>query len=49
MKWPFARNYAYLCLFKEPFVVFIELYNGGSTGIVWILPRHNYDPVEGRG
>jgi peptide/nickel transport system substrate-binding protein len=29
--------------FKEPFVEFIDLYNGGSTGIVWILPQHYYE------
>jgi peptide/nickel transport system substrate-binding protein len=31
--------------FKEPFVEFIDLYNGGSTGIVWILPQHYYEQV----
>jgi peptide/nickel transport system substrate-binding protein len=33
--------------FKAPFVEFIDLYNGGSTGIVWILPQH-YDEHVGR-
>ena len=35
--------------FKEPFVEFIDLYNGGSTGIVWILPQHYYEKVEREG
>jgi peptide/nickel transport system substrate-binding protein len=35
--------------FKEPFVEFIDLYNGGSTGIVWILPQHYYEKVGREG
>lgn len=31
--------------FKEPFVEFLDLYNGGSTGIGWILPKHYYADV----
>jgi peptide/nickel transport system substrate-binding protein len=31
--------------FKQPFVEFIDLYNGGSTGIGWILPKHYYERV----
>ena len=31
--------------FKEPFVEFMDLYNGGSTGIGWIVPRHYYEQV----
>jgi peptide/nickel transport system substrate-binding protein len=35
--------------FQEPFVEFIDLYNGGSTGIVWILPQHYYERVGREG
>jgi peptide/nickel transport system substrate-binding protein len=35
--------------FKEPFVEFLDLYNGGSTGIVWILPQHYYEKVGREG
>jgi peptide/nickel transport system substrate-binding protein len=35
--------------FKEPFVEFIDLYNGGSTGIVWIIPQHYYEQVGREG
>jgi hypothetical protein len=35
--------------FKQPFVEFIDLYNGGSTGIVWILPQHYYQRVGREG
>ena len=31
--------------FKEPFVEFLDLYNGGTTGIGWIVPRHYYEQV----
>lgn len=31
--------------FKEPFIEFMDLYNGGSTGIGWIVPRHYYEQV----
>ncbi|MGH6692583.1 MAG: ABC transporter substrate-binding protein, partial [Gammaproteobacteria bacterium] len=31
--------------FKQPFVEFIDLYNGGSTGIGWIVPKHYYERV----
>ena len=31
--------------FKESFVDFLDLYNGGSTGIGWILPQHYYAQV----
>lgn len=31
--------------FKQPFVEFIDLYNGGSTGIGWIVPKHYYEKV----
>jgi hypothetical protein len=30
-------------------VEFIDLYNGGSTGIVWILPQHYYQRVGREG
>jgi peptide/nickel transport system substrate-binding protein len=31
--------------FKEPFVDFLDLYNGGASGIGWIVPRHHYERV----
>jgi peptide/nickel transport system substrate-binding protein len=31
--------------FKEPFVDFLDLYNGGNTGIGWIAPQHHYERV----
>jgi peptide/nickel transport system substrate-binding protein len=31
--------------FKEPFVDFLDLYNGVGTGIGWIVPRHYYEHV----
>jgi peptide/nickel transport system substrate-binding protein len=31
--------------FKEPFLDFLDLYNGGNTGIGWIVPRHYYERV----
>jgi peptide/nickel transport system substrate-binding protein len=31
--------------FKEPFVDFMDLYNGGASGIGWIVPRHYYEKV----
>lgn len=31
--------------FKEPFIDFLDLYNGGTTGIGWIIPRHYYEQV----
>src|SRR5262245_15026873 len=31
--------------FKEPFVDFMDLYNGGVAGIGWIVPRHYYEKV----
>ena len=31
--------------FKEPFLDFLDLYNGGGTGIAWIVPRHYYERV----
>jgi peptide/nickel transport system substrate-binding protein len=31
--------------FKEPFLDFLDLYNGGGTGIGWIVPRHYYERV----
>ena len=29
--------------FKEPFIDFMDLYNGGVGGIGWIVPRHYYE------
>jgi peptide/nickel transport system substrate-binding protein len=29
--------------FKEPFIDFIDLYNGGVSGIGWIVPKHYYE------
>ena len=31
--------------FKEPFVDFLDLYNGSGSGIGWIVPRHYYGQV----
>jgi peptide/nickel transport system substrate-binding protein len=31
--------------FKEPFLEFIELYNGGVSGIGWVIPKHYYEKV----
>jgi len=31
--------------FREPFVEFMDLYNGGVSGIGWIIPRHYYEKV----
>ena len=31
--------------FKEPFVDFLDLYNGVTTGIGWIVPKHYYEKV----
>src|SRR5207245_11272530 len=31
--------------FKEPFVDFLDLYNGVTTGIGWIVPKHYYEHV----
>jgi peptide/nickel transport system substrate-binding protein len=31
--------------FKEPFLDFLDLYNGGGTGIAWVVPRHYYERV----
>jgi peptide/nickel transport system substrate-binding protein len=31
--------------FREPFVDFLDLYNGGGSGIAWIVPRHYYERV----
>jgi len=31
--------------FKEPFVEFMDLYNGSVTGIGWIVPKHYYEKV----
>jgi peptide/nickel transport system substrate-binding protein len=31
--------------FKEPFLDFIDLYSGASSGISWIVPRHYYEQV----
>jgi len=35
--------------FKEPFVDFLDLYNGGNTGIGWIVPKHYYEQVGREG
>jgi len=29
--------------FKEPFIDFMDIYNGGVSGIGWIVPRHYYE------
>ena len=31
--------------FKEPFIDFMDLYNGGVGGIGWIVPKHYYEKV----
>ncbi len=31
--------------FKEPFIDFMDLYNGSVSGIGWIVPRHYYEKV----
>ena len=31
--------------FKQPFLEFMDLYNGGVSGIGWIVPRHYYEKV----
>jgi peptide/nickel transport system substrate-binding protein len=31
--------------FKRPFLDFMELYNGGVSGIGWIVPKHYYEKV----
>ena len=31
--------------FKEPFLDFMDLYNGGVSGIGWIVPKHYYEKV----
>jgi peptide/nickel transport system substrate-binding protein len=31
--------------FKGPFIDFLDLYNGVTTGIGWILPKHYYEQV----
>lgn len=31
--------------FKEPFLDFWDLYNGGVSGIGWIVPKHYYEKV----
>jgi ABC-type transport system substrate-binding protein len=38
-----------ICHFKQPFVEFIDLYNGGTSGSVWILPQHYYEKVGREG
>ena len=35
--------------FKEPFLDFMTLYNGGVSGIGWIVPRHYYEKVGSDG
>jgi peptide/nickel transport system substrate-binding protein len=35
--------------FKEPFLEFIELYNGGVSGIGWVIPKHYYEKVGREG
>jgi peptide/nickel transport system substrate-binding protein len=31
--------------FKEPFVDLLDLYNGGNTGIGWVVRKHYYEQV----
>lgn len=31
--------------FKAPFIDFLDLYSGGTTGIGWIVPKHYYEKV----
>jgi peptide/nickel transport system substrate-binding protein len=35
--------------FKEPFLEFMELYNGGVSGIGWVIPKHYYEKVGREG
>jgi peptide/nickel transport system substrate-binding protein len=35
--------------FKEPFLDFLTLYNGGVSGIGWIVPRKHYEQVGSDG
>jgi ABC-type transport system substrate-binding protein len=35
--------------FKAPFLEFIELYNGGVSGIGWVIPKHYYEKVGREG
>src|SRR5262250_2899908 len=35
--------------FKEPFVDFLDLFNGASNGIGWIVPKHYYEQVGKEG
>jgi peptide/nickel transport system substrate-binding protein len=35
--------------FKEPFLDFMDLYSGASTGIGWIVPKHYYEQVGAAG
>jgi peptide/nickel transport system substrate-binding protein len=35
--------------FKEPFVDFLDLYNGSTTGIGWVVPKHYYEQVGPEG
>jgi peptide/nickel transport system substrate-binding protein len=35
--------------FKDPFLEFIELYNGGVSGIGWVIPKHYYEKVGREG
>ena len=35
--------------FKVPFLEFMELYNGGVSGIGWVIPKHYYEKVGREG
>jgi peptide/nickel transport system substrate-binding protein len=35
--------------FKAPFLEFLELYNGGVSGIGWVIPKHYYEKVGREG
>jgi peptide/nickel transport system substrate-binding protein len=35
--------------FKGPFLEFMELYNGGVSGIGWVIPKHYYEKVGREG
>jgi peptide/nickel transport system substrate-binding protein len=35
--------------FKAPFLEFMELYNGGVSGIGWVIPKHYYEKVGREG
>ena len=35
--------------FKEPFVDFLDLFNGASNGIGWIVPKHYYEQAGKEG